>query len=103
MKYLSILFFALIILIFNGCCGSFLEVEEFCENQVVVESRISPVEFTYTVNTTEKFLQGHRLTSENLRKALKIEGSNFKVRKIGLTSAFMAYKKKMTTMLRPCL
>lgn len=95
MKYLSILFFAVVVLIFNGCCGSDLAVGEFCENQVFVESRIAPVEFTYTVNTSQKFFQGHRLTSENLRKALKIEGSNFKVRKMGLTSAFMAYKKEV--------
>ncbi|MBK9271701.1 MAG: hypothetical protein IPM48_08875 [Saprospiraceae bacterium] len=86
---------AIAALIFDGCCGTDIEVVEFCEDQVFVETRTAPVEFTYTVNKTGKFLEAHKLTAENIRKALKVEGSNFKVKRIELTSAFMSYKKEL--------
>ncbi|MEP7195507.1 MAG: hypothetical protein ABI851_03250 [Saprospiraceae bacterium] len=80
--------------IFSTCCGTFLEVEEFCENQVFVESKTVPFEFIYKVNKVGKIIQAHIVTSETIQDGLGLGGSNFTIKRIELTSANIAYLRE---------
>ncbi len=89
-NYFSLIFSALI---FSTCCGEHFENEEFCSDQVFLESKTAPIDFTYKVNKKGKILEAHKLTSADIQKALGVHGSNFKVKRIELTSAAIQYKK----------
>ncbi len=93
MKNIYPFFLLCLSFIFSTCCGSFIEVEEFCEDQVFTESKTVPLNFTYSVNKIGKTLEAHKVTGADIQKALGVSGSNFKVKRIELTSAAVAYSK----------
>ncbi len=85
-----LLFFSILI---TACCGSEFSVEEFCEDQVFTESKTVPIDFTYVVNKKEKILEAHKLTGADIQKSIGATGTNFKIKRLELTSASVQYKK----------
>ncbi|MCC6814848.1 MAG: hypothetical protein IT267_00370 [Saprospiraceae bacterium] len=77
-----------------SCCGSEYSFDEFCADQVFTESRTIPIDFTYKVDRTSKFLEAHKLTADDIKRNLKAEGSNFKVKSLELTSAYISYLRE---------
>lgn len=80
--------------LFSGCC--FLDPEEFdegCLDQVFEETKNVPIESVYTLNTTADFLEANTITADKIQNALKVDGKDFTVKRIEITSAQIAYRR----------
>jgi len=79
---------------FSGCC--FIDPEEFengCLDQLFEETKNVPLESVYTLNTNTTFLEASTLTASQIQNALKVEGSDFTVKRIEITSAQISYRR----------
>jgi len=74
----------------QGCC----EMEDsFCVDQVFTETVNVPLDFTYMVNDNKPFVIAQKITASDVRSALKVKGSNFKVKKVDFISGMIKYGK----------
>lgn len=74
----------------EGCC----EMDDtFCVDQVFTESVNVPLDFTYTVNDNKPFVIAQKLTASDVRRALKVQGNDFKVKKVDFISGTIKYGK----------
>lgn len=79
---------------FSGCC--FIDPEEFengCLDQLFEETKNVPIESVYTLNTNSTFLEANTLTAAQIKDALKVEGDDFTIKRIEITSAQIAYRR----------
>src|SRR5688500_13469078 len=94
MKVLYIIVFAQLIFL-SGCC--FLDPDELlgdtCTSQVFEETKNVPLESVYTLNTNSSFVEANTLTASQIQSALKVEGSDFEIKRIEITSAQISYKR----------
>jgi hypothetical protein len=93
MKSLSVILVAQCVFL-TGCC--FMDPEEFengCDDQVFEETKQVPLESVYTLNTTSTFLEANTLTASQIQNALKVEGNDFTIKRIEITSAQVAYRR----------
>jgi len=79
----------------SGCC--FLEPDELfedtCSDQVFEETKSVPLESVYTLNTNSSFVEANTLTASQIQSALKVEGTDFEIKRIEITSAQISYKR----------
>lgn len=90
------LYFILVAPLFfiSGCC--FIDPEEFengCLDQIFEETKNVPIESVYTLNTTATFLEANTLTADKIQSALKVDGKDFTVKRIEITSAQISYRR----------
>jgi|SRR5687768_7260983 len=94
MKGLYIILFAHIVL-FSGCC--LLEPDELfgdsCTNQVFEETKNVPLESVYTLNTNSSFAEASTVTASQIQALLKVEGTDFTIKRIEITSAQISYMR----------
>ena len=92
MKALYLLLLSQLIIL-SGCC--FLDPEEFgeegCLDQVFEETKSVPLESVYTLNTNSSFVEANTLTASQIQNALKVEGDDFEIKRIEITSAQISY------------
>ncbi len=90
------LYFILIaqLFFFSGCCFiDNVEFEDGCLDQVFEETKNVPLESVYTLNTNSTFLEANTLTASQIQNALKVEGDDFTIKRIEITSAQIAYRR----------
>src|SRR5687768_11650596 len=94
MKGLYIFLFAQLIL-FSGCC--FLDPDDLlsdvCTDQLFEETKNVPLESVYSLNTNASFAEANTLTASQIQSALKVEGNDFTIKRIEITSAQISYMR----------
>ncbi len=90
---LLIIILPLLTITFSACCWLDGDIKELCDYEVFVETRIVPLENTYTVNTSEPFIEAAVLTASKIRQALSIDEDRFEIERIELTSAQISYMR----------
>lgn len=93
MKYLAYLLLPFVIAISSCCAVEFEFDPDACVDQVFLETKVVKLENTYTVNTSSQFLEASTISGSSIRNALQIEGDNFEIKSIELTSAQIQYKR----------
>lgn len=96
MNFKTLILFLPVSFLFSACCAlDFIESgDELCSNQYFIETRNVPIENTYTVNQSGQFTNAANLTAHDIQSALHIDGGDFEIIRIELTSAEIAYNRK---------
>ncbi|MEP7323527.1 MAG: hypothetical protein ABI761_16505 [Saprospiraceae bacterium] len=82
----------------QGCCSELDET--FCLNQVFTETINVPMSFTYQVNSSKPFIEAKKITAADVKNALKVGGTDFKLKSVELISGAIKFSKDPTNACR---